>query len=194
MNTGSSRASDEAVSAATGRRWREWFAILDAEGAARMEHARIARLVREGYDASHWWAQTIAVEYERERGLREVNQAARGYQVSVSRTIPASAEELFGAWEDERRRFAWLRATMKVRKVTPNISMRLETGGAGSDLSVHFYPKDESRCQVVIQQIKLPDRAAVESQRAFWKGALSRLGVFASHSRPREGRGRQVDE
>ena len=53
--------------------------------------------------------------------------------------------------------------------------MRLETGGAGSDLSVDFYPKGRDRCQVVVQQIKLPDQAAVESQRTFWKDALSRL-------------------
>ena len=159
-----------------------------------MEHASIARLVRERYDASHWWAQMIAVEYERERGRREVNQAARGYQVSVSRTIAVSAEELFAAWEDERRRFVWLGAVMKVRKANPNRSMRLETGGAGSDLSVHFYPKDEARCQVVVQQIKLPDRAAVESQRTFWQGALGSLGDIARHSQPRESGVRQFSE
>ena len=181
-----SRASDEAVCGATGKHWSEWFAILDEQGAARMQHARIARLVGERYDASHWWAQTIAVEYERERGLREVNQASRGYQVSVSRTLPAPAEELFAVWEDGRRRFAWLGAVMKVRKATPNTSMRLETGGAGSDLSVHFYPKDKSRCQVVVQQIKLPDRAAVESQRTFWRGALSRLDDITRNSQTRE--------
>lgn len=194
MSIRSSRTSDEAVCAATGKHWGEWFAVLDEEGAARMEHARIARLARERYDASHWWAQMIAVEYERERGLREVNQAARGYQVSVSRTIPASGEELFAAWEDERRRFAWLGAVMKVRKAIPNSSMRLETGGAGSDLSVHFYPKDESRCQVVVQQVKLPDRAAVESQRTFWKAALSRLGDIARHSQPCVSGSKQVSK
>ena len=192
MSVRSPRASDEAVCAATGKQWGEWFAILDEEGAARMEHTRIARLVRERYDASHWWAQTIAVEFERERGLREVNQASRGFQVSVSRTLPAPAEELFAAWEDERRRSTWLGAVMKVRKANPNTSMRLETGGSGSDLSVHFYSKGEARCQVVVQQIKLPDRAAVELQRAFWKGALSRLGDIARNPQPRESDSRRV--
>ena len=190
----SSRVSDEAVYAATGKHWSEWLAILDEVGAARMVHARIARLVRERHDASHWWAQMIAVEYERERGLREVNQAGRGYQVSVSRTLAASAEDLFAAWEDEQRRFAWLGAVMKVRKVSPNRSMRLETGCNGSDLSVHFNPRDKGRCQVVVQQIKLPDRAAVELQRAFWKGALSRLGDAALNPKPGESDNEQVGE
>ena len=175
MSARPARISDEAVSAATGKHWSEWSAVLDEEGAVRMKHANIARLVRERHSASDWWAQTITVEYERERGLRDVNQTARGYGVSVSRTVPASAEALFAAWEDERQRYGWLGVALKVRKTNPNRSMRLETGGAGSDLSVDFYPKGRDRCQVVVQQIKLPDRAAVESQRAFWKDALSRL-------------------
>ena len=108
-----------------------------------------------------------------------MHQTARGYELSVSRTIPAPVADLFAAWEDDVRRYGWMGITMKVRKANPNKSVRLETGGAGSDLSVHFYPKGESRCQVVVQQIKLADRDAVESQRAFWKAALARLADMA---------------
>ncbi len=179
MSARSSKISDEAVFAATGRRWEEWFAILDSADASQMKHSEIARLVWKRHGASQWWGQTITIEYERERGLREVHQTARGYEVSVSRTIPASVEDLFVAWEDDRRRYSWMGVQMKVRKVNPNKSVRLETGGAGSDLSVHFYPKGEDRCQVVVQQTKLADRDAVESQRAFWKAALSRLADIA---------------
>ena len=64
MSTRPARISDEAVSAATGKHWSEWFAVLDEEGAVRMKHANIARLVRERHVASDWWAQTITVEYE----------------------------------------------------------------------------------------------------------------------------------
>ena len=176
MSTRSARMSDGAVFTATGKHWSEWFAVLDEEGAAHMKHANIARLVCKRYGTSHWWAQTITVEYERERGLREVNQTARGYEVSVSRTIPASVKALFAVWEDERQRYRWLGVATKVRKANPTRSMRLETGSVGSDLSVNLYPKGEARCQLVIQQIKLPNRATVESQRAFWKDALRRLG------------------
>lgn len=171
--------SDEAIFAATGKHWSEWYAVLDEEGAASMKHPQIARLVWERHGTSHWWAQSITVEYERERGLRDVNQTLRGYEVSVSRTIAASAPALFAVWEDEQRREAWLGVAMKVRKASPDSSLRLDTGSVGSDLSVILYPKGEARCQVVIQQIKLPDRDAVESQRAFWKDALGRLGEVA---------------
>ncbi len=182
MSTRATRMSDEAVSAATGRDWSEWIAILDEYGAAKMKHAGIARLVAERHDVSGWWAQTVTVEYERERGLRDVHQTSRGYEVSVSKTISASVEALFAVWNDELRRDEWTGARMKVRKANLNRSMRLETGERGSDLSVSFYAKGQDRCQVVVHQTKLPNRDAVEDRRAFWKDALSRLGEAAAYA------------
>ena len=87
MSARPARMSDEAVAAATGRGWSEWFAILDDAGAAKMKHADIARMVGEQHEVSGWWAQTVTVEYERERGLRDVHQTTRGYEVSVSKTV-----------------------------------------------------------------------------------------------------------
>ncbi len=171
------RMSDEVVAATTGRRWSEWFDILDDAGALKMKHTDIARMLWERHSVSGWWAQTVTVEYERERGLRDVHQTERGYEVSVSMTIPASAEAIFAVWEDEQRRGEWLGAPMKA---SPIRSMRLETGERGSDLSVSLYSKRPDRCQVVVQQTKLPDRDAVEDRRAFWKDALARLVYAAS--------------
>ena len=182
MSTRSSRMSDEAVSAATGRDWSEWFAVLDDAGAADMKHADIARMLGERHEVSGWWAQTVTVEYERERGLRDVHQTLRGYEVSVSKTIPAPIAALFAVWNDDSRRDDWLGAPMKVRKANLNRSMSLETGSRGSDLAVSFYPKGNDRCQVVVQQTKLADRNEVEERRAFWKDALARLGATASQT------------
>ena len=122
----------------------------------------------------------MTVEYERERGLRDVHQTSRGYEVSVSRTIRAPVEALFAVWNEDGRRGEWLGASVKVRKANLNRSMRVETGERGSDLSVSFYPKGRDRCQVVVQQTKLADRGEVEERRAFWKDALARLGEAAS--------------
>ena len=59
--TGFRRISDEAVKAKTGKGWEEWFKILDA---------RVEQL-REHHGLSPWWAQTVTIRYERERGLRK---------------------------------------------------------------------------------------------------------------------------
>ena len=138
-----------------------------------------ARCLSEQHEVSGWWAQTVTMEYERERGLRDVHQTARGYDVSVGKTIPAPIEALFAVWNDDSQRDIWLGAPMKVGKANLNRSMRLETGSRGSDLAVSFYSKGEDRCQVVVQQTKLADCNEVEEQRTFWKDALAGLGTAA---------------
>jgi hypothetical protein len=64
--------SDEAVSRRTGHTWPEWVRILDAKGAATMEHPAIARMVS-GLGVPDWWSQTVTVGYERIKGLRSGN-------------------------------------------------------------------------------------------------------------------------
>ena len=95
-----SRVSAEAVREATGRGWDEWFAVLDAAGAAELPHGEIvAEVTRRGHPAvSGWWQLgTITVEYERARGKRAVGQTAdAGFQVGVQRSVAATVEE---AWE-----------------------------------------------------------------------------------------------
>ena len=92
--------SDEAVRAKTGKVWREWFAVLDAEGAASMDHMTIARHLSQEHALSGWWSQMVAVAYERARGRRERHQTTRGFEVSVSKTLPVPVEALYRAWSD----------------------------------------------------------------------------------------------
>ncbi|HLL46086.1 MAG TPA: SRPBCC domain-containing protein, partial [Longimicrobiaceae bacterium] len=103
MTTGESvarpagRVSAAAVREATGRGWDEWFAVLDAAGAAELAHGEIvAHLQREHPEVSSWWRQSVTVAYERARGKRAVGETGAGFQVSVQRSVAATVEE---AWE-----------------------------------------------------------------------------------------------
>ena len=81
---------DDAVCKATGRDWRQWFALLDKAGARKLNHRGIVELVdRNG--GGPWWSQMVSVAYEQERGLREKHQKADGFAAGVSRTIGAPA-------------------------------------------------------------------------------------------------------
>jgi hypothetical protein len=71
MKAGSRRISDQAVRAKTGKGWREWFAILDAIDVKEKGHTRTARYLAEQHGVSPWWAQTITIRYEWEKGLRK---------------------------------------------------------------------------------------------------------------------------
>ena len=42
-----------------------------------------------------WWAQTIAVEYERARSVHEKDGRPKGYSICVTKTIAAPAERVF---------------------------------------------------------------------------------------------------
>jgi hypothetical protein len=62
--------SDETVREKTGKRSEEWYAILDEWGAKEKGHTATARYLREELGVSPWWAQSVTVRYEYERGLR----------------------------------------------------------------------------------------------------------------------------
>ena len=75
MTTAPKRTSDEAVQAATGKTWVEWFLILDDAGSVHRTHAETAKWLADVEDVPSWWSQMITVEYERARGLKKVNEA-----------------------------------------------------------------------------------------------------------------------
>ncbi len=62
--------SDEVILEKTGKSSAEWYAILDACGAAEKGHTKTAEYLREEYHVGDWWAQAVTVRYEYERGLR----------------------------------------------------------------------------------------------------------------------------
>ena len=54
-----------------------------------------------------WHSQGITVAYERARGLRAVNQASTGFQVSVSKMVPADMDTALAALRAPARK-KWL--------------------------------------------------------------------------------------
>lgn len=167
--------SDEAVKSKTGKDWKEWFHLLDQAGAAAMTHRDIARWLAEHHEVSPWWCQSITVEYERERGLRQVYEKQDGFAASVSRTLPLPVSAVFRAWADGKARRQWLPgATIRVTTAAAEKSLRFSWNG-GSRVVVHFYPKSEARTQVVVQHEKLPDSEAVAAMKQHWREAIGRL-------------------
>ncbi|WP_345374859.1 hypothetical protein [Frondihabitans cladoniiphilus] len=73
----------------------EWFEILDAEAATRLSHDQIVGLLVDVYEAPEWGAQSVAVRYAQERGMRLPGQQPDGtFSVSASRSIPGSQSAL----------------------------------------------------------------------------------------------------
>lgn len=167
--------SSEAVKAKTGKDWAEWFSILDAEGAVHLVHKDIAALVNEKYGVPGWWAQSVTVEYERARGLREKYQTPDGYQTSGSKTVNVPLAKLYAAWADEGLRSQWLQDPINVTKMTENKSLRAVAPDGRSRISVGFYAKGDAKSQVSLQHEKLTGPDDVAQAKAYWSSALDRL-------------------
>ena len=168
--------SDDAVRAKTGKNWQEWFALLDAAQAHRMNHTAIAAHLHEKLGCPGWWNQMVAVTYEQERGLREKHQRPDGYSISASKTMAASVADAFAGWQDAKVRRRWLpKATLTVRKATPNKSLRITWGDGESSVEVMFYAKGEEKSQVAVQHSKLKNAQESQRMKTYWAEALERL-------------------
>jgi hypothetical protein len=166
--------SDDAVRKGTGRGWNEWFAILDAAGALSWKHPDIARWVAAEYGISGWWAQSVTVGFERARGLRARHERPSGFSLSATKTINVPTERLHAAFANAREREAWLDRTVGVSSGTPPRTINLAWGD-GSRVAVRFESRGPAKSQVALQQNPLPDAAAVEELRTWWRARLSGL-------------------
>lgn len=170
------RMSDEAVQAKTGKKWDQWFAILDKAGAKEMSHKDIVKFLNSKHDVGPWWQQMVTVTYEQARGLRDAHEKPGGYQISVSRTVNVPLANLYKAVANEKSRSRWLSENgLEVRKATPNKSMRVTWKDGKTSLELNFYPKGDGKSQVVVQHSKLPDAKTAAKMKTFWGQALDRL-------------------
>lgn len=166
--------SDITVIAKTGKTLAQWFRFLDAAGASRLDHKDIvSHLGKRG--VGPWWRQMLAVEYERARGLREVNQNATGYSVSVSRTLEAGVPELWRAAANLRRRRKWFPPGLL--RVSSQKEDKFLRGAWNGDarIAFGFHARPGGRAQIVVQVDHLTGKDEVERQRGLWKKAFVKL-------------------
>ena len=168
--------SEEALRRSTGKTWAEWFALLDAWGAAERTHTEIARHVYETYGIDGWWAQGVTVGYERARGLRQRHQRPDGFSISASKTVAAPLGRLYAALLDESLRDQWLEpGTLRLRTSQPERSARFDVVTSGTLLTENFIAKGETKATVQLQELKLPTADEVEPRKAYWQARLNRL-------------------
>ena len=168
--------SDDAIRNGTGHDWARWFGLLDAWGATERRHAEIARWLREEHGVDSWWAQSVTVGYERARGMRAKHQMASGFAVSVNRTIAVPMDRLKTAFTDASIRRRWLPdGALRRRQTRAETSARFDWPEPPSLLIVGFTGKGETKTSVAIQHERLPDQAAADRFKAFWRERVTAL-------------------
>ena len=160
--------SDAALKKATGCNWEKWVRTLDHRGAQKMKHGEIAKLASQ-YNAGSWWAQTVAVGYERIRGLRARGQMRSGtWTATKSKTFAVPVATLFKAFRTS------LPDGAKVRTATAPKSMRI-TWEDGTNVAVGFYDKG-AKSSVAVEHAGLKTKAQADEMKKLWTARLEVLG------------------
>ncbi len=164
------RNTDTTITLRTGRPWSEWFAILDAWGAADRSHTEIARWLVSEHRVGGWWSQEVTVGYERAIGRRKVGERTDGFSITVSRTVDAPIERLFAAFVDPMTRGEWLpEVALGLRTATAPRTARFDWTDGTSRLAIGFTAKGDQRSSVALQHERLPDAEAAARMRTFWR-------------------------
>jgi Domain of unknown function (DUF4287) len=169
--------SDDAVRRGTGRGWDDWLGVLDEWGAVDREHGEIASWLMEEHGLSGWWTQTITVTYERERGLRAPGSSRDGlFEAGASKTVAVPVERLFDAFVDPAVRERWLPgAPLRERTSQPGRSVRFDWEDGSTRVVVGFTAKGAGKSQVALVHQRLPDAAAAERSKSYWRERVTAL-------------------
>lgn len=177
------------ITRATGTEWGDWEAWLTAQGARDLPHPDIARLalqrVQELGITQHaangkpfndgWWAQTIAIEYGHQHGLREKGQLSAGdHAVSASKKVVGSLDELLERWL----------ALVAGQDTFDGVALSQEPRVSSTEKWRYWRAKledgsvvkvDVSADRIAIQHAGLASAADGERWRPYWKTLLSSL-------------------
>ena len=171
--------SEERLRTQTGRGWEEWFDLLDTWDAESLGHTEIARRVGEQPGVPGWYAQAVAMSYERARGLRAIGQrtGSDGFVAGVSKTIAASARDVFAAFADPSMRAGWLGdLVLSERTVSkPRTTARYDVGDGPTRLFVTVEDKGPAKSTIVVEQWRLADAAEREDRKDYWRRKLATL-------------------
>ncbi|WP_312350644.1 hypothetical protein [Actinomyces sp.] len=179
----------DTFSRSTGIDWEEWLVLLEHAGGESLSHRQLARvagaLIEERGPCPNpdWWAQSVAIAFERHTGRREVGQVEDGtFQASCSRTLVGSLDEIAAAWA--------LRANVDGLPLgltwqgEPRVSSSGKwrywrcglSDGTRLTASVGGSPRDD-RCVLTLTHEGLPDVDSREGSRAGWRAVLQEVTV-----------------
>lgn len=168
-----------AVQRATSRTWDEWLTTLDADGMKGKPHRDVVQHLMEQHKLNQWWSQMVCVGYEQARGQRAVHEKPTGFEVSASRTIDATASEIFRAFNDPTRRSWCPVQDYVVRTTIAPRSLRLGMPD-GTFVAVSILRKGSVRCTVTVDHTKLADATHAELAKTQWRQALASLADLLS--------------
>jgi hypothetical protein len=175
--------SSDAVARRTGKSWAQWFALLDAAGAAELDHKGIVAVLAQRHGVGPWWQQMVTVAYEQARGKNGNLAADDGFQVDVVKTLELPLAKLYRFWSEPAERNKWLADDrFSIHKATASKSIRARWGRGVSRIDVDFCEKGPSKSQVTVQHNRIETSDAAEQMKAYWAKKISALEALLTRA------------
>ena len=175
--------SSDAVARRTGKSWAEWFALLDAAGAADLDHKGIVAVLAQRHGVGPWWQQMVTVAYEQARGKNGNQAADDGFQVDVVKTLELPLAKLYRFWSEPAERNKWLADDrFSIHKATASKSIRARWGRGVSRIDVDFCEKGPSKSQVTVQHNRIETSDAAEQMKAYWAKKIRALEALLTRA------------
>jgi hypothetical protein len=168
---------DEVVRTATGRGWDEWRELIDAWPGRDDGHAAVVRWLQQEHAVDGWWAQAVAVGWERLSGRRLPHQVADGtFTANRSATMAVDAEALGSRLRDPASLpglFPGTPVTLRSRASANDVRLGFDEGVAVMAIE----PRADGRVTVHVSHEKLASPEAVQRWKAFWGEWLDALAT-----------------
>lgn len=170
--------TDKLVQERTGVTMDELFLRLDFAGAKELSSSGILALLNnmdELQPLGEWNRGLLSTSYQWSRGLRKRGEKADGFETGASKTIGTPVEVLYKAMVEPHLRKQWMSESLDITKQTENKSVRASWSDGVTRISVDFYAKGDSKAQIVIQHLKIPDSTKAQALKDFWSERLNVL-------------------
>ncbi len=186
--------TDEACKAATGKTIEAWYAELDGLTGPKVGRRDRVHHIYESCK-EHWWATSVAVEYEAARGQKEKDGRQKGYFICSTKTLGVPVEAAYNAWTSSEALGPWFgdakidlkedgelidsdgnRATFK--RIRENKDLRfIWTGRDGQEslVDVSFTDKGGGKTGLLINHDRIQTRAEADGVRRAWSDALDKM-------------------
>lgn len=191
--------TNDGSKAATGKTLDEWFEYLDAFDALTKGRKLVNNHLYGDLKVDIWWTSAIAVEYERERGVKEKDGRQKGYFICSTKTINAPLDKVYAAWSNAESLSRWFgegtEATVsdggtfsnpdgnrgEFKRVRENKDLRFTWHGPDHEslVDVVFQDKGNGKTGLLVNHDRLQTRQEADGVRSAWGEALNRLKALA---------------
>lgn len=172
-----------AIAVATGRKWTDWVDLLHQADATNLDHREIAKLAQSLMPASidnpEWWAQSVAVAFEQDAGLRRPGQRRNGtFQGSVTTTVGTGLDGALERWIEATERLESFNGQQLVGEPRMSSSQRWRYWKAGfsddTQAQVDIGLRG-SKSSIAVNITKAQSAEAVSEWKNFWRQILTQI-------------------